>query len=110
MQRQAERLPNRIDPLSATLLKYIPDPNATGTNYGLQDNMNPVIQSVPNQNQAWGITLNHQISESQNVAFTWWRNHYYVTQEEDAPIVPATNPLTGQEGLTDNANVWLELF
>jgi hypothetical protein len=99
--------PNRIDPLSATLLKYIPDPNATGTNYGLQDNMNPVIQSVPNQNQAWGITVNHQISESQSVAFTWWRNHYYVTQEEDAPIVPATNPLTGQEGLTDNANVWL---
>ena len=98
---------NRIDPLSASLLQYIPNPNTTGTNYGLQDNMNPVIQSVPNQNQAWGITLNHQISETQNVAFTWWRNHYYVTQEEDAPIVPATNPLTGQEDLTDNANVWL---
>jgi hypothetical protein len=99
--------PSRIDPLSASLLQYIPNPNATGTNYGLQDNMNPVIQSVPNQNQAWGITLNHQLSQTQNVAFTWWRNHYYVTQEENAPIVPATNPLTGQEGLTDNANVWL---
>jgi hypothetical protein len=99
--------PSRIDPLSASLLQYIPTPNTTGTNYGLQDNMNPVIKSLPNQNQAWGITLNHQISQSQNVAFTWWRNHYYVTQEEDAPIVPATNPLTGQEDLTDNANVWL---
>jgi hypothetical protein len=98
---------SRIDPLSASLLQYIPSPNATGTNYGLQDNMNPVISSVPNQNQAWGITLNHQISQSQNIAFTWWRNHYYVTQEEDAPIVPASSPLTGQEGLTDNANVWL---
>ena len=78
---------NRIDPLSASLLQYIPAPNAAGTNYGLQDNMNPVIQSVPNQNQAWGVTVNHQISQSQNIAFTWWRNHYYVTQEEDAPIV-----------------------
>jgi hypothetical protein len=99
--------PSRIDPLSKSLLQYIPDPNATGTNHGLQDNINPAIASVPNQNQAWGITLNHQISQTQNVAFTWWRNHYTVTQEENAPIVPATNPLTGQEVLTDNANVWL---
>lgn len=99
--------PNRIDPLSKTLLQYIPDPNTTGTNFGLQGNENPAIASVPNQNKAWGVTVNHQISQSQNIAFTWWRNHYFVTQEENAPIVPATNPLTGQEDLTDNANVWL---
>ena len=99
--------PNRIDPLSATLLQYIPNPNTTGTNYGLQDNMNPVIKSVPYQTQASGITLNHQISQSQNVGFTWWRNHYYVVQEEDAPIVPNTNPLSGEQSGVDNANVWL---
>ena len=99
--------PNRIDPLSKSLLQYIPDPNATGTNFGLQNNVSPVITSVPNLNKAWGVTVNHQISQSQNIAFTWWRNHYFVTQEEDAPIVPVTNPLTGQEELTDNANVWL---
>jgi len=93
--------------LSSTLLQYIPASNTTGTNFGMDSNMNPVIPSVPNQNQAWGVTINHQLSQSQNVSFTWWRNHYYVTQEENAPIVPATNPLTGQEGLTDNANVWL---
>jgi hypothetical protein len=99
--------PNRIDPLSKSLLQYIPAPNAAGTNYGLQDNENPAFASIPTKNQAWGITLNHQISQSQNVAFTWWRNHYTQTQEENAPFVPATNPLTGQEDLTDNANVWL---
>jgi len=99
--------PSRIDPLSKTLLQYIPDPTAPGTNFGLQGNANPAIASVPNQNKAWGVTVNHQLSQSQNIAFTWWRNHYFVTQEENAPIVPATNPLTGQEELTDNANVWL---
>jgi hypothetical protein len=99
--------PNRIDPLSASLLKYIPAPNTTGTDFGLQDNVNPVIKGLPDQNEAWGVTLNHQITQSQNVAFTWWRNHAQITQEEDAAIVPATNPLTGQENLTDNANVWL---
>jgi hypothetical protein len=93
--------------LSAALLQYIPNPNAAGTNYGLQDNMNPVIKSVPFQTQASGITLNHQLSQSQNVAFTWWRNHYYTVLEEDAPIVPDTNPLTGEEWGIDNANVWL---
>jgi len=99
--------PDRIDPLSKSLLQYIPDPDAPGTNFGLQGNVAPVITSVPNLNKAWGVTVNHQISPSQNIAFTWWRNHYFVTQEEDAPIVPVTNPLTGQEELTDNANVWL---
>jgi hypothetical protein len=99
--------PSRIDPLSKSLLQYLPAPNTTGTNFGMDSNINPAIASVPNQNQALGVTINHQISQSQNIAFTWWRNHYYVTQEENAPFVPASNPLTGQEGLTDNANVWL---
>lgn len=102
--------PNRIDPLSATLLKYIPAPNATGTNYGLQNNEAPAIPFVTIQNRAWGVTLNHQISQNQSIAFTWWRNHYYQPQIEEASsaaIVPANNPLSGVEDLTDDANVWL---
>jgi len=102
---------NRIDPLSKTLLQYIPVPNATGTNYGLQNNEAPAVNSLSIQNRAWGLTLNHQISPTQNIAFTWWRNHYYEPQIEtgsgEAAIVPASNPLSGQEDLTDNANVWL---
>lgn len=99
--------PNRIDPLSQSLLQYVPNPNAAGTNHGLQDNMNPVITSVPYKTQAWGLTLNHQLSASQNLAFTWWRNHYSVVQEEDAPIVPVSNPLTGEQSGIDNSNIWL---
>lgn len=102
--------PNRFDPLSVSLLKYIPAPNATGTNFGLQNNEAPAINSISIQNRAWGVTLNHQISQSQNIAFTWWRNHYYTPQLEETnlvAIVPANNPLAGTEDLTDNANVWL---
>lgn len=98
---------DRFDPLSKSLLQYIPNPNTTGTNFGLQDNMNPVITSVPYKTQAWGLTLNHQITSTQNIAFTWWRNHYSVVQEEDAPIVPVSNPLTGEQSGVDNANIWL---
>ncbi|MGB7135669.1 MAG: TonB-dependent receptor, partial [Acidobacteriaceae bacterium] len=107
--------PNRIDPLSASLLKYIPAPNATGTNYGLQNNEAPAINSVSIQNRAWGVTLNHQISQSQNIGITWWRNHYYTPQIEEetsgtstlVAVVPADNPLSGVEDLTDNANIVL---
>jgi hypothetical protein len=99
--------PNRFDPLSQTLLQYIPNPNTAGTNYGEQDNMNPVIGSVPYQTQAAGITLNHQLTQNQNLSFTWWRNHYYVVQEETPPIVPVSNPLNGEQSGIDNANIWL---
>jgi hypothetical protein len=102
--------PNRIDALSKTLLQYIPAPNAAGTNFGLQNNEAPAIKSINIQNRAWGVTLNHQISQSQNIAFTWWRNYYYTPQLEETgtvAIAPADNPLSGVENLTDNANVWL---
>lgn len=99
--------PARFDSLSKTLLQYIPTPNTTGTNYGLQGNMNPVIASVPYKTQAWGVTLNHELTPNQSVAFTWWRNHYSVVQEENAPIVPASNPLTGEQSGIDTANIWL---
>ncbi len=98
---------DRFDPLSKSLLQYLPDPNTAGTNFELQGNMNPVITSVPYKTQAWGLTLNHQLTPTQSIAFTWWRNHYTVVQEEDAPIVPVTNPLTGEQSGVDNANIWL---
>lgn len=98
---------DRFDPLSKSLLQYIPDPNTAGTNYGLQSNMNPVVTSVPFQTRAWGLTLNHHLSETQELSFTWWRNHYYTVQEETAPIVAPTNPLSGEQSGYDNANIWL---
>lgn len=108
---------NRFDPLSQSLLQYIPIPNTTGTNYGLQGNMNPVIASVPFQTRAWGVTVNHQLTQNQSLAFTWWHNHYYVIQEESGKpgggccdatsAVPVSNPLSPEQSGVDNANVWL---
>ncbi len=99
--------PDRFDPLSQSLLQYIPNPNTTGTNYGLQSNMNPVVGSVPFQTRAWGLTVNHHLSQTQELSFTWWRNHYYTVQEETAPIVLPTNPLSGEQSGYDNADIWL---
>lgn len=108
--------PNRIDPLSASLLQYIPNPDSAGTNYGMDSNKSSAVPSVPYKTQAWGLTLNHQISPTQNIAFTWWRNHYSVIQEESVTngsfntstaIVGPSNPLSPEQSGVDNANVWL---
>jgi hypothetical protein len=97
----------RFDPLSQSLLQYLPDPNTAGTNFGLVGNELPAINSVPFKTQAWGVTVNHQLGENQNLAFTWWRNHYSVVQESTAPIVAKSNPLTGEQSGVDNSDVWL---
>ncbi|HEV2326427.1 MAG TPA: TonB-dependent receptor [Terracidiphilus sp.] len=109
--------PSRFDPLSKSLLQYIPTPNTAGTNYGLQGNLIPAVSSVPFQTRAWGVTINHQLSQNQSLAFTWWHNHYYVVQEESSnpgggcctatSAVPASNPLSPEQSGVDNANVWL---
>lgn len=107
---------NRFDPLSKSLLQYVPDPDSPGTNFGMDSNKSSAVKSVPFQTRAWGVTINHQISPSQNVAFTWWRNHYYVVQEESVTngsfntstaIVPASSPLSPEQSGVDNANIWL---
>jgi hypothetical protein len=108
--------PSRIDPLSKTLLQYVPDPDSPGTNYGMDSNKSSAVKSVPYQTQAFGVTINHQLSQSQNLNFTWWRNHYYVVQEESVTngsfntsttIVNASNPLSPEQWGIDNANIWL---
>jgi hypothetical protein len=98
---------NRIDPQSQSLLKFLPDPDTAGNNFGLTSNKLPAIQSVPFKTEAWGLTVNHHLSDSQNVAFSWWRNHYSVVQESTPPIVPKSNPLTGEQSGIDNTNVYL---
>ncbi|UWZ85387.1 carboxypeptidase regulatory-like domain-containing protein [Occallatibacter riparius] len=102
--------PNRIDPLSQSLLQYLPDPDTPGNNFGLVANKLPAIQSVPFKTQAWGLTVNHALSSTQNLGFTWWRNHYSVVQESTPPIVPKSNPLTGEQSGIDNTNVWLGTY
>jgi hypothetical protein len=108
--------PSRFDPLSQSLLQYIPDPNSPGTNFGMDSNESSAIKSVPFQTQAFGVTINHQITPNQNLSFTWWRNHYYVIQEESVTngtfntstaIVGPGSPLSPEQSGVDTANIWL---
>ena len=105
MQRQTERH-LRESHRSAAAASGIPAPNATEPYlYSEQRGLaNPI------HTDRSGITSHSLDLQNQNISFTWWRNHYYQPQIEEsstAAIVPANNPLSGVENLTDNANVWL---
>ena len=99
---------DRIDPISRAILPLIPDPNSTGTVFGQVSNMTPAIQSEPLITHAWGVTLNHALTPSQNISFTWWRNFFStVIFGGGIPIVPASNELSSIQPGTDLSNVWL---
>lgn len=98
---------DRIDSLTKTILPLIPNPNSAGTVFGEVSNMNPVIQSEPLITRAWGVSLNHALTPSQNLSFTWWRNYFSTVLLEAAPIVPATSELSAIQPGNDLSNVWL---
>jgi len=69
--------PNRISPLSASLLQYLPDPDRPGSGAtGLVSNksfapfINPKIQHV------WGFTVDHNLTASQSLHYSQWRNSF----------------------------------
>jgi len=99
---------DRIDPLTKAILPLIPDPNSTETVFGQVSNMTPAIQSEPFTTHAWGVTLNHALTSSQNISFTWWHNFFStVIFGGGVPIVPASNELSSIQPGTDLSNVWL---
>ncbi|MHB1700101.1 MAG: outer membrane beta-barrel protein [Acidobacteriaceae bacterium] len=91
---------SRINPLSKAILPLIPNPNSTGTIYGLQNNKTPAVASVPVIRNVWGFTLDHNISQSQSIHFSEWRNSESQSNFTKAPIVPTTNELqSGMHGI-----------
>jgi len=74
----------------------------TGTNYGLQNNEAP--GSHPSHpKQGMGVTIDHQLSQP-SISFTWCAGLLSPDRGvEYRCIVPANNPLSGVENLTDNA-------
>lgn len=87
--------PERISPLSKSLLQYIPAPDRPGSGTGGQDNnknfvpyANPTIQHV------WGFTVDQNITSNQSLHYTQWRNTLHNNGFDNAPIFPTSNPLS----------------
>lgn len=87
--------PGKISAASQALLQYLPQPNLPGSGYGGLDS-NRAYDPYPNPtlNSNWGFTLDHNLTPSQTLHWTEWRdklttNQVFVT----GPLVAPPNPL-----------------
>ncbi len=94
---------NKIDPTrfsaqAKSLLQYIPDPDRTGagTLGGLQNNKNPSVAAIPIRQFLWDYTIDENLTSSQSIHFSHWRNSVNSPILTSAPIVPTSNPLQSQ--------------
>ena len=93
--------PNRISALSQSMLQYLPNPDRPGSGIGGLDSnksfapfINPHIQHV------WGYTIDHNLTPTQSIHWTEWRNTYSNYSFDGSPnrdFVLAPNPLNSQK-------------
>ncbi len=90
---------SRFSALARSILPSIPDPNTAGINSGLQSNELPAIRSVAINQHLWSYTIDHNISSSQSIHFSQWRDSVTQPTFTSAPIVPFSNEL--QSGINN---------
>jgi hypothetical protein len=98
---------SRISPVSRSLLPFIPDPNRPGIDFGLQENENPAVPSVPITQNLWGYTLDHNLSQSQSIHFSQWRDVVTAPYFSEAAIVASGNPLQSLVNFKNVASTYL---
>ncbi len=90
---------SRFSALAKSILPFIPDPNTPGIVSGLQSNELPAVHSVAIDQHLWSYTLDHNISSSQSIHFSQWRDSVTLPSFTSAPIVPFSNEL--QSGINN---------
>lgn len=93
---------SRFSALARSILPSIPDPNTAGLVSGLQSNELPAVHSVSINQHLWSYTIDDNISSSQSIHWSQWRDSVTQPSFTSAPIVPFSNPL--QSGI-NNTNL-----
>lgn len=86
----------RFSALSKAILPLIPNPDRAGVVYGLQANKSPAVSSVPIHQHLWGYTIDENLSSSQSIHFSQWRDSLSSPYFTSAPIVPSSNELQSE--------------
>jgi hypothetical protein len=93
---------SRFSSVANALLPLIPNPNLPGTNFGLQNNEAPAVHSLPVRQLSWAYTIDQNLTSSQSIHFSEWRDSITSPNFSWAPIVPATNELQSER---TNSNI-----
>jgi hypothetical protein len=86
----------RFSALAQSLLSTIPDPDTGGVNGGLVSNKLPAIHSIPIRQTLWDYTIDENLTSTQNIHFSQWRDNLNSPYFTSAPIVPAASPLQSE--------------
>jgi len=89
---------NCISATSQILIPSIPNPDRTGSGAGGLDSnksftpfINPHIQHV------WGFTVDHNLTPTQSLHYSQWRNSFSNYSFDNPPLVLSPNPLNSQK-------------
>ncbi len=93
---------SRFSANAVSVLPSIPDPDRAGLVNGLQSNKSPAVPSVAISQFLWAYTLDHNLTSSQSIHFSQWRDRVTSPTLDSAPIVPLSNEL--QSGV-NNSNL-----
>lgn len=85
---------SRFSSIAKSILPLIPDPNRPGLNSGNLSNIGPVIPALSIQQNLWGYTLDHKITDTQTLRYTEWRAPLNSATLSSANIAPATDPIS----------------
>jgi hypothetical protein len=95
--------PGRISANSTSLLSYLPNPDpGVGVNNGQVSNKLPLVSSIAIRQTLWAYTLDENLTSSQSIHFSQWRDRLSSPYFSSAPIVPISNPLQSE---ATNANL-----
>lgn len=86
----------RFSALANSLLSTIPDPDTAGVNGGLVSNKLPAVRSIPIRQTLWDYTIDENLSSSQNIHFSQWRDNVNSPYFTSAPIVSAASQLQSE--------------
>ena len=98
---------SRFSSVAKSTLPLIPSPDRAGINFGLESNKSPSVSSIPIRQHLWAYTIDHNISSSQSIHFSQWRDSVNSPFFTWAPIVPASDPLQSEIDNTQLGSVYL---
>ena len=100
--------PNRFSALSQSLLQYIPDPDNGGSGAGGQDNNKTYVPFInPTIQHNWGLSVDHNLTKTQSLHYSQWRNTYHNFGFDQHPIVDYPNPLNSRRYYPNVGSAWL---
>lgn len=85
----------RFSTLAKSILPLIPNPDRPGLNSGLLSNKGPADPSLSITQNLWGYTIDHQLSGSQSIHWSQWRDPINSsTMSAGENIAPVTDPIS----------------